>query len=52
MRAQEVAAGASNSRIAEVERSITEGVVIAADTTDGVPTTEGAGFGKPNPSAC
>ena len=47
-----MAVGASSSRNFEAERRTTNGVVIAEDTTDGVPTTEGAGFGKPNPSAC
>ena len=41
-----MAAKTFSSRIADVEKSITEGVVIAADTTDGVPTIEGAGSGK------
>ena len=49
MRNQEVAVGASSSWIADVERSITEGAVIASDTTDGVPTTKGEGFDKLDP---
>lgn len=36
----------SSCRIADVDRSSTEGVVITADTIDGVPNTEGAGSGK------
>ena len=52
MRAQEVAIGASRSRIADVERSTTEGVVIAANTTDGIPIIEGAGSRKLDPPYC
>ncbi|TMW86778.1 hypothetical protein EJD97_020895 [Solanum chilense] len=52
MRAQEVAVGASSSRIAYVERSTTEGTIIAVYTTDGVLTTEGAGFEKLDPTSC
>lgn len=52
MRILEVAAGASSSRVFEDDRSTTDGVVIAEDTTDAVPTIEGAGLGKPNPSTC
>ena len=44
--------GASSSKIDDVEMSTSDGVVIAADTTDGVPTTEGAGSGKSDPSSC
>ncbi|XP_027771477.1 uncharacterized protein LOC114076530 [Solanum pennellii] len=43
MRDHELAAMASSSRIFDVERSTTEGVDIAEDTNDGVPTTEGVG---------
>ena len=43
-----MAAGAYSSRVAEAERSTTEGNVIAEDNTDGVPTSEGAGSGKPD----
>ena len=39
MRDHKVAARASGSRIADVERRTTEGAVISADTTGGVPTT-------------
>ena len=52
LRVLKVAAGASISRIVEAERSTTDGVVIVEDTNDGVPTTEGAGFEKPDPLAC
>ena len=47
-----MAAGASSSRIVNVERSTTEGVVIIADTTDGSLTTKGEGYGKLDPPAC
>lgn len=47
-----MAAGASSSRFVFVERSTTEGSEIAADTIDGVPTTEIAGSGKPDPPVC
>ena len=46
MRAHKLAVGASSSRIVDVERSTTVGVVIAADTTDDVFTPEGAVRGK------
>ena len=51
MRAHELAAGASSSRIVDVERKTTDGDAIAADTTVGVPTPEGAGSEKQNPPA-
>ena len=43
---------AFSSRVAKAERSTTDGAVIAEDTSDCVPTSEGAGWGKPNPPAC
>ena len=52
MRAQEVAFGASRSRIVDVERSTTKGTIIAAYTTDGFLTTKGAGFEKLDPPSC
>ena len=52
LRAIEFVVGAFSSRVAEAERRTTDGVVIAEDTTDGVPTSEGAGYGKPNPPSC
>ena len=52
LRVPKVAAGESSSRIVEAERSTTDGVVIAQDTTNGVPTTKGAGSGKSDSSAC
>ena len=47
-----MAVGESRSTVVEAERSTTDGVVIVEDTNDGVPTTEGAGFEKPDPLAC
>ena len=38
LRAIEFVVGAFSSRVAEAERRTTDGVVIAEDTTDGVPT--------------
>ena len=52
LRVFEVAAGASSSRVAEAERSTTDGADIAEDTTDGVPTLAGVSFEKPDPLAC
>ena len=52
MRALELASGACSSRFDDVKRRTTEGADIAADTTDGVPTTDGAGFVKPDPPTC
>ena len=52
MRDQEVATGASSSRINDVEKSTTKGDDYFADTTNGVPTTEGAGFGKSDQPSC
>ena len=48
MRAQELAAGASCSRPEAVEGRTTEGAEIDMGTTEGVPTTEVAGFEKPD----
>lgn len=52
MRARELAARASYSRLEFVERSIIEGVYIDVGITDGDPNTEGAGSGEPDPPAC
>ena len=62
IRASQIAAGASSSRIVEivggttdgavVAEDITEGVQIAEDTTEGVHIEEDVGSGKPNPPAC
>ena len=63
MRAIELAAGASSSRVVEAEKTITDGVVIvergttdddvdAEDTTEVVQTTMGVGFETPDPPSC
>ena len=52
MRARELDAMESRSRLETVERITTEGAVIAADTTDGVPTTDGAVSGQRDPLSC
>ncbi|TMX03693.1 hypothetical protein EJD97_014822 [Solanum chilense] len=48
----ELDAGASSSRVVEAVRSTTDGDVIAEDTTDGVPTSKGAGSGKSDLPTC
>lgn len=48
LRACELAIGVSSSRFEDVQRSIIEGADIVVGTTDGDPTTEGVGSGKPN----
>ena len=63
MRAIELAAGASSSRVVEVKKITTDGAVIVGrgisedvvdveDTTEGVQTTEGVGLGTPDTPAC
>ena len=52
IRARELDAKESSSMIEDVDRSTTEGADIATDTTDGVPTTNGAGSGQPDPRSC
>ena len=63
MRAIELAARASSSRVVEVEKSTTDGAVIierctmegvvdTRDTTEGVQTTKGVGSGTPDLLAC
>ena len=49
---REVSVGACSSRLDDVERSTIEGADITTDTTYGVPTTNGAGFGKLDPTTC
>ena len=51
LRVIEVATEVSASIVAEAKRSTTDGAIIDKDTTDGVPTSVGAGFKKPNPPA-
>ena len=45
LRAIELAAGASSSRVAEAEKNTTNGAIIAEETTDGVPNSERVGSG-------
>ena len=52
MRAFELAAGASSSRIVETAGGTTDGAVAAADTTEGVQIAEDVGSGEPDPPAC
>ena len=52
MRERELAGRACSSRLDDVERRSTEGASIAADTTYGVPTTDGVGYGKPDLPTC
>ena len=52
IRIRELVVGTSRSRHEDVERSTTEGADIAADSTDGVPPTDRAGSGQPDPTAC
>ena len=52
IKANELVVEASSSRLVDVERSTYEGVVICADTTDGVPTSEGVRSKKSDPPAC
>ena len=52
MRERELAGGACSSRLDDVERRSTEGASIAAETTYGVPTTDGVGYGKPDLPTC
>ena len=52
MGARELAVWESSCRIYDIERSTNEGADIAADITDGVPSTDGAGSRQPDPHAC
>ena len=63
LRAIKLAAGASSSRVVEAEKSTTDGAVIVEigttegdvdveDTSEGVQTIEGVGFGTPYPPSC
>lgn len=51
MRASELDARVSTSRLEDVERTTNEGADLDVGTTDCGPN-EGAGFQKPNPPAC
>ena len=52
MRARELAAGASSSRIIETAGGTVDGAGVAEDTTKGVQITEDVGSGEPDPPAC
>ena len=52
IRASQIAAGASSSRIVETARGTTDGAGVAEDTTEGVQITEDVGSGEPDPPAC
>ena len=51
MRAGELAAGASTSRIVEIVGGTADSVVDAEDTTKGIKIKEVVGSGKPDPPA-
>ena len=44
--------GAPSSRDVETAGGTTDSVVVDADTTEGVETTEVVGLGEPDPPAC
>ena len=48
----EFIARASSSRVYEAERGTTNGGAVAKDTTEDVPTIEGASSGQPDPPSC
>ncbi|TMW81278.1 hypothetical protein EJD97_010708 [Solanum chilense] len=52
LRAIEFVARECSSIVFEAERSISDGVVFAEKTTEGVPTKEGASFGQPDLPSC
>ena len=52
MRAFELVAGASSSRIVEIAGGTTDGAVVAEDTTEGVQIAEVVGSGEPDPPSC
>ena len=52
IRASQIAAGASSSRIVETAGGTTDGAVDAEDTTEGVQIAEDVGSGEPDPPAC
>ena len=52
MRASELAAGASSSRIVDIAGGTTDGAVVAEDTTEGVQIAEDVCSGEPDPPAC
>ena len=52
MRAGELAAGASSSKIVEIEGGTADNVVDTEDTTKRVQITEVVGSGEPDPPTC
>ena len=52
MRASELAAGASSSRIVEIAGGTADSTVVAEDTTEGIKITEEVGSGEPDPPTC
>ena len=52
MRASELAAGPSSSRIVEIAGGTTYGALVAEDTTEGVQIVEDVGSGEPDPPFC
>ena len=52
MRAGELAAGASSSRIVEIVGGTADSAVFTKDTTEGVEIAEDVGSKEPNPPAC
>ena len=52
MRASELVAGASSSRIVEIAGGTTDGAVVAEDTTEGGHIAEDMGSGEPDPPSC
>ena len=52
IRASQIAAGASSSRIVETAGGTTDGAVDAEDTTEGVQIAEDVRSGKQDPPAC
>ena len=51
IRASQLAAGASRSRIIETAGGTTDGAFVADDTTEGVQIAEDVGSGEPDPQA-
>ena len=52
MRASELAAGASLSRIVEIVGGTTDSAFVGEDTTEGFQIAEDVGSEEPNPPAC
>ena len=52
IRASQLAAGASRSRIIETAGGTTDGAGVAEDTIEGVQIAEDVGSGEPDPPSC